>query len=639
MGGRISLDVGNHVYNPEYSIAFFKNGNPKKRIRSVDLGSVLSINTSKTLNDIAGTWSITMKDGSVVTSSPKKRRRHASYVRNAIDQMDVVTIRLKGHDGRTHPVLHGVVDDVKQDGSAAVDSASDNTLIAGRCMAKYLQETSLFLPVWDPSALIPTALIFGLGAASNALFPSGKNMPQTPRGIFGALCDAFTYGKRNRVGESGIPNSRYWLDRRSRFGRLDYTVPFLQFNEDSMATVLKSLEILGFTEAWVDETGNVVYRHPQWDAPASYVVSTGSLIDWDFTKSDPEATYVEVVPGGSLLIDTALAQALMAGRAPVPESYISSANGKNDLGNYVSKEFVIDTDSKGRVTAKGRRNYWYQLQRKYGLRPLQITSALIATQAQAQQQAEGLVQFYARFQKSATITIPGNSAVRLGRNILIHGELDGVRINRTYYIEGVQHNYTEGDKYTTTLQLTHGRDFGEPKWGKIALPQATVDDVVSDGGVLKFDPASAGTGNPDDQQAQKVARFPLPKGWTKGQTPGVGTHSFTAAPNNWQSDNAVDLLTPKGTQVYAVDDGTISSSFGFGLMDSNASSRFAGYRLHLETSDNVWYYTHLSRYASGIKPGAKVKAGDVIGYSGIAADVQHLHIACKNGDPLTLLGI
>jgi hypothetical protein len=648
MAGRISLDVENGVYNPDYSLTFYKNGDPRKPIRSVDLGSALSIQTSKSLNDISGTWSVTLKDGSLVTPSGAKRRRHGLYARNAIDQMDVAAIRLRGHDGSIHPVLHGVVDDVRQGGGAGLDSASDNTTIEGRCMAKYLQETSLFLPVWDPSALLPTALIFGLGAASNALYPNGKNMPKTPRGIFGALCDAFTYGKRNRVGESGIPNSRFWLNRKKRFGTLDYLVPFLQFNEDTMATVFKSFEILGFTEAWVDETGNTVYRHPQWDAPADYSISTGSLIDWDFSKADPEATYVEVTPGGSLLLDTAITQALMAGRAPVPESYITSGKGKNDLGKYVDSEFVIDTDRKGHVTAKGRRNFWYQQQRQYGLRPLQITSPLIATQAQAQAQAEGLLRFMSRFQKSGRITIPGQSCVRLGRNILIHGELDGIRFNRTYYIEGVSQSYTEGEGYTTTLDLTHGRDPGEPRWGQIALPQTTVADVVSKGGVLKFKNAAdvtgpAGKGNPDDQPAQKVSAFPLPKGWSLIGTPYAGSHAkaFNVAggSDNWQSENAVDLGTPKDTPVMAVGDGTISQSYGFGLMDGGTSSRFAGYRLHLETSDNVWYYTHLDRFARGIKPGAKVEAGQVLGYSGIAAGSPHLHLACKNGNPQKLLGV
>lgn len=640
MAGRISLDVQDGVYNPDYSLTFFKNGDPRKRIRGVDLGSALSVQTSKSLNDISGTFTITLKDGSVITPDHTKRRGRGMYSRNVIDQMDVCLIRMKGHDGAWHPVLNGVVDDVQQQGSAQVDGGSDNTVIDGRCMAKYLQETSMFLPVWDPTKLLPTALIFGYGAATNALYPSGKNMPLTPRGIFGAICDAFTFGKRNMVGESGIPNSSHWLNRTKRFEVLDYTVPFIQFNEDTVANALKSLEILGFTEAWVDEVGNVVYRHPQWDAPASYSISTGSLIDWDFTDSEPQATYVEITPGGTLVLDNSIKQALLAGRAPVPESYVTSAKGRNDLGQYVSQQFVIDTDANGKVTDKGRRNFWYKQQRQYGLRAMQITSPLIATQQQAQAQAEGLLQFYARFQKTATITFPGQSGVYLGRTILLHGELDGVRLNRTYYIEGVQHNYTEGQGYTTTLTLTHGRDPGEPNWGKIVLPGATAADVVSSGGILQFNNSADVSGSPDDQTAQKVAHFPLPKGWKLGETPGVGTHSFTARPNNWESDNACDLLIPRGTAVMAVDGGTIGPEFGLLPGGNNQGiGPFAGNRLHLVTSDNEWYYAHMERFAPGIKPGAKVTAGQVLGYSGVANGVEHLHIACRNGNPVTLLGL
>jgi ribosomal protein L37E len=48
--------------------------------------------------------------------------------------------------------------------------------------------------------------------------------------------------------------------------------------------------------------------------------------------------------------------------------------------------------------------------------------------------------------------------------------------------------------------------------------------------------------------------------------PGEGTHSWTAAPNNWQSDNAIDFCTSVGTNVYAIEDGVICSSCGYGKM-------------------------------------------------------------------------
>lgn len=121
-------------------------------------------------------------------------------------------------------------------------------------------------------------------------------------------------------------------------------------------------------------------------------------------------------------------------------------------------------------------------------------------------------------------------------------------------------------------------------------------------------------------------------------TPGQGTHSFTAPPNNWQSDNAIDIGTPVGTPLVAVDDGTISSSLGFGTLTGDGSSRFAGIRFHLvDSHNNTWYYAHLKKVV--VKPGQQVQRGQLVGYSGSANGVAHLHLASKDGDPTKLLGV
>lgn len=102
---------------------------------------------------------------------------------------------------------------------------------------------------------------------------------------------------------------------------------------------------------------------------------------------------------------------------------------------------------------------------------------------------------------------------------------------------------------------------------------------------------------------------------------------------NWESDNAWDIGVPVGTPVYAVADGTIGSQFGR-LGSTNLALQ--GLRLHLETQKGEAYYAHLSRYASGIHPGARVRAGQVIGYTGSANGVAHLHYAVTPGSALAL---
>lgn len=119
--------------------------------------------------------------------------------------------------------------------------------------------------------------------------------------------------------------------------------------------------------------------------------------------------------------------------------------------------------------------------------------------------------------------------------------------------------------------------------------------------------------------------------------PGQGTHSHSAAPNNWQSDNAIDVGGRRGQGLVAVADGQISPTLGYGPLETDEGSRFAGIRLYLvEKSGNVWYYAHLA--SASAKPGQQVKRGQQIGTMGAANNVVHLHLASKQGDPSRLLG-
>jgi hypothetical protein len=113
--------------------------------------------------------------------------------------------------------------------------------------------------------------------------------------------------------------------------------------------------------------------------------------------------------------------------------------------------------------------------------------------------------------------------------------------------------------------------------------------------------------------------------------PHQGTHTI----GNWQSDNAVDVGIPEGTPIYATTAGTIGSRFG--ALDSS-NPRMAGLRLNLEGPTDNFYYAHLSRFASGIRPGVRVRAGQLLGYSGSANGTPHLHFASQRRDPRDYVG-
>jgi murein DD-endopeptidase MepM/ murein hydrolase activator NlpD len=114
--------------------------------------------------------------------------------------------------------------------------------------------------------------------------------------------------------------------------------------------------------------------------------------------------------------------------------------------------------------------------------------------------------------------------------------------------------------------------------------------------------------------------------------PGVGTHSFTAPPNNWQSDNAVDLGVPVGTAMIALESGRVAKV----SPHAQDGSRFAGDGITIVgDGGNAYFYKH---GVSSVKVGERVHKGQKIGTSGSASGSPHLHFAVKHGNPLDLIG-
>ena len=92
---------------------------------------------------------------------------------------------------------------------------------------------------------------------------------------------------------------------------------------------------------------------------------------------------------------------------------------------------------------------------------------------------------------------------------------------------------------------------------------------------------------------------------------------------------AIDILAPRGTKVFAVEDGKVAKLFtsdagGLTIYQFDPGDRF------------VYYYAHLDSYAWGLKEGADVKRGDVIGYVGTTGNAPestpHLHFAISKLD-------
>lgn len=100
-----------------------------------------------------------------------------------------------------------------------------------------------------------------------------------------------------------------------------------------------------------------------------------------------------------------------------------------------------------------------------------------------------------------------------------------------------------------------------------------------------------------------------------------------AARNAFGDTEAADILVPQGTNALAVADGVIESVRSTGNFNPNSNPN--GIHVYLKTSDNRFFYTHL--FSVNVKAGDRVSAGDVIGKTGAANGVAHLHFEVENG--------
>jgi len=102
------------------------------------------------------------------------------------------------------------------------------------------------------------------------------------------------------------------------------------------------------------------------------------------------------------------------------------------------------------------------------------------------------------------------------------------------------------------------------------------------------------------------------------------TDTYNAPRGTERHHEALDIMAPKGTKVFAVADGKVAKLFtsvpgGLTVYQFEPTEKFA------------YYYAHLDKYAEGIKEGQLLKRGDLVGYVGVTGNsdpkAPHLHFA------------
>lgn len=132
-------------------------------------------------------------------------------------------------------------------------------------------------------------------------------------------------------------------------------------------------------------------------------------------------------------------------------------------------------------------------------------------------------------------------------------------------------------------------------------------------------PPSPVTGYPAEHLRQRNLTLPV-QGIKRDEL----TDTFNEMRGSSRRHEALDVIAPRHTPVLAVEDGTIAKLFlsdagGITIYQFDPSSQYA------------YYYAHLERYADGLKEGAAVKRGQVLGYVGTTGnaprETPHLHFA------------
>lgn len=110
----------------------------------------------------------------------------------------------------------------------------------------------------------------------------------------------------------------------------------------------------------------------------------------------------------------------------------------------------------------------------------------------------------------------------------------------------------------------------------------------------------------------------------QGITASQLSDTFTDARSSDRVHDAIDIMAPAGTPVFAAADGHVEKLF---------TSKLGGLTIYEFNGDGTlaYYYAHLQRYADGLTEQQQVRRGQVIGYVGAtgnaSADAPHLHFA------------
>ncbi|MDD4930451.1 MAG: peptidoglycan DD-metalloendopeptidase family protein [Gallionella sp.] len=185
------------------------------------------------------------------------------------------------------------------------------------------------------------------------------------------------------------------------------------------------------------------------------------------------------------------------------------------------------------------------------------------------------------------------------------------------------HDIKRGDKFTAVYEMTYSNG-ALVKAGKIQAAEFINQGQVYRAVLFQSDATHSDYYSPEGRSLKK-AFLRSPIAFSRVSS-GFTTARFHPVLNKWRAHKGVDFAAAIGTPVKATSDGQVSFR---GTQNGYGNVIMLKHQSNLST-----VYGHLSRFASGLHNGQKVRQGDVIGYVGMTglASGPHLHYEFRIND-------
>jgi murein DD-endopeptidase MepM/ murein hydrolase activator NlpD len=181
-----------------------------------------------------------------------------------------------------------------------------------------------------------------------------------------------------------------------------------------------------------------------------------------------------------------------------------------------------------------------------------------------------------------------------------------------------------GDRFTVVYEVYH--DMGEPvRSGRLLAAEFVNQGKTHQAVWFEYAAGQGGYYTPEGRNIRKAfLRSPLE---FSRITSGFSKARFHPILQRWRAHNGIDYGAPSGTRVKATGDGVVEF----------AGRHAGGYGnlvvLRHQSKYTTWY-GHLSGFAQGVRKGARVAQGSVVGYVGATglATGPHLHYEFRIND-------